>query len=227
MYPSRDHLVIFDADGTIIDAFGAVTAAFAEMGMELGDFERFQRRRRLFKYLGGLREFPANLKKQLGRQQRRELLDRVTEIYRDEACLYPGIGDLLHDLLAAPNIRVGLVTRNLTHDPEITLGRLFNRHNIDLGAFDHVAHVGLSEDKAPFFRQARERFGLNPARCCACGDEVKDYLAAFATGFRPFVVSYGLEGYRRLTEKFAIPAELVSQTPEDLCARLRHTMDLT
>ena len=55
------------------------------------DQERFQKRRNLFKYLGGLKEFPANLKKQIGKQKRKELIATLTTIYREEAQLYPGI----------------------------------------------------------------------------------------------------------------------------------------
>ena len=41
----RQHLVILDADGTTIDAFGAINRTFARHGMNLGDLERFQKRR--------------------------------------------------------------------------------------------------------------------------------------------------------------------------------------
>ena len=46
MYPSRDRLVILDADGTLIDTFPVVQAAFAQHGMDIGDVLRFQRRRK-------------------------------------------------------------------------------------------------------------------------------------------------------------------------------------
>jgi len=46
MYRSRDRLIIVDADGTVIDAFCAIGTAFARHGMNLGDLERFQKRRR-------------------------------------------------------------------------------------------------------------------------------------------------------------------------------------
>ena len=65
MYTSKDRLVIFDADGTLIDSFHAVGLAFEQHGMDIGDLHRFQRRRKLLKYLGGLREFPKNLRRQL------------------------------------------------------------------------------------------------------------------------------------------------------------------
>lgn len=138
-YPNRDQLVIFDADGTTIDAFHAIEQSFLRHGMAIGDLERFQRRRKLFKYLGGLREFPNNLRQQFGKQNRKRLLETLTDFYRDEAVLYPGIAALLQTLIATPHVRIGMVTRNVTIDPEQTLRRLFARHAIDIDAFDHFA----------------------------------------------------------------------------------------
>ena len=55
MYSNSERLIIFDLDGTIIDAYSAIDQAFSIHGMELGDLERFQKRHNLFKYLGGLK----------------------------------------------------------------------------------------------------------------------------------------------------------------------------
>jgi phosphoglycolate phosphatase len=226
MYRSRDRLIIIDADGTVIDAFSAIGAAFARHGMDLGDLDRFQKRRNLFKYLGGLKEFPRNLAKHFGKNSRKELLASLTEVYREEARLYPGLAGLIRDLLAAPDIRVGMVTRNVTHEPEITLARLFARHDLDIGRLDFLHYVPLRQDKTPYFKAARERLDINPARAFACGDEHKDYSAAQAAGMHPFIVAYGFENLVRLTRKFAIPAEVISPTPQAFSARVRHALDL-
>src|SRR5450631_2276233 len=113
-FKNAERLVIFDADGTTIDAFHAIEMAFLRHGMNIGDIDRFQKRRKLLKFIGGLREFPTNLRRQFGKQSRLQLRETLTEIYRHEACLYPGIEVLLHTLLEDPSIRVGLITRNVT-----------------------------------------------------------------------------------------------------------------
>ena len=141
MYRSNERLIIFDADGTIVDAFSAIDQTFSKHGMELGALERFQKRRNLFKYMGGLKEFPFNLKQQLGKQSRKKLLATLTDVYRNHAQLYPGVADLIRTLIAATGIRVGLVTRNITNEPELTLRILLARHDIDLDAMDYMAHV--------------------------------------------------------------------------------------
>lgn len=226
MYSNSEKLIILDADGTIIVAFHAIDQTFSTHGMELGDLERFQKRHHLFKYLGGIKEFPSNLKKQLGTQSRKELLATLTDVYRDEAKLYPGIADLIRTLIAEPGVRVGLVTRNITHEPEQTLRKLLARHGIDLDALDFMTHVPLGQEKTAAFKAARSRFDINPARSFACGDEHKDYKAAMAAGMHVFMVSYGFEGHARLTEKFQVPEEVISRTPEALCARVLHALDL-
>lgn len=226
MYRSRDRLVVFDADGTTIDAFDAIETTFRRHDMDIGDAERFRKRRKLFKYLGGLRELPNNLRRQFGKQSRKQLLATLTDVYRNEACLFPGIRELVSTLVDTPGIRVGLVTRNVTIEPQETLRQLFRRHDIDTAAFDYIACISLREDKAGPLRAARLEFDINPARAYACGDEHRDYAAALACGVHPFIASYGFEDADRLIGDFGVPAEVVADSPGELAARLLHALDL-
>ncbi len=225
MYNSK-RLVILDADGTTIDAYSAIEATFSRHGMVLGDEESFQKRRRLFKYLGGIREFPSNLKKQVRTKSRKQLISTLTEVYREETRLYPGVAPLINALIDAPDIVVGVVTRNMSNDPEETLRQLFHRHGIDIDALDFLIHVPLKHEKTSTFRAIRERFAVNPALAYVCGDEHKDFLAANAAGMHPFMVSYGFEDHKRLVKKFDVPEEIISRTPEELCARIYHALQL-
>lgn len=226
IFPNRDKLMIFDADGTIIDAFSAIETTFAAHGMDIGELQAFQKRRKLFKYLGGLKEFPVNIKKQLGKKSRQGIITTLTQVYREEASLYEGVADLIKQLLATKGIRLGLVTRNVSQEPEITMTRLFARYDIDLAQFDYFAHVPMRDSKSKFFQEARNQFHINPARAFACGDEHKDYASALTAGLHPFVVSYGFEDHQRLTEKFAIPEAIISRSPREMCERVKHALDL-
>ncbi|GAB3439051.1 HAD hydrolase-like protein [Massilia solisilvae] len=226
MFNSRKRLVILDADGTTIDAFPAIEAAFSQHGLTLGDEINFQKRHHLFKYLGGVKEFPSIVRKNIRPGSRAKIVDTLTEVYRSEARLYDGIADLIRALIAAPDVMVGLVTRNITRQPLQTLGQLFRRHDVDLEALDFIAHVPLSETKTDQFRALRKRFDINPALAYVCGDEHKDYVAAVKTGMHPFMVSYGFEDHNRLTSRFDIPVEVISRTPDELCRRVRHALAL-
>jgi phosphoglycolate phosphatase len=215
-----------DADGTLIDAFAAIDKAFSHHGMNIGDLERFQKRRNFFKYIGGLKEFPRNVAKQLGKVSRKNLLATLTDVYREEAQLYPGMATLMRDLQNSPHIRVGMVTRNITKEPITTLARLFARHDLDVGRLDFLQHIPLRQEKTAYFKLLRERLDINPARAYACGDEHKDYIAAISAGIQPFIVSYGFEDFTRLTNKFGIPAAIISATPAAFSANVRHGLGL-
>jgi phosphoglycolate phosphatase len=224
---SADKLVILDADGTLVDAFRAMEMAFALHEMDIGDLERFQKRRKLFKYLGGLREFPKNLRKQFGKQSRKRLLDSLTDIYREEARLYPGFAALLKGLIAAPHIRVGIVSRNITHEPEQTFRLLLARHGIDATGLDFICCLPLREDKCETFKKIRRELAINPACCFVCGDEFRDYTAATGAGMHPFIASYGFEDYERLSVGFDVPVEVISRTPAELIGRLSHALNVS
>ena len=220
-------LVIFDADGTTIDAFHAIEVAFLRHGMDIGDIDRFQKRRKLFKFIGGLREFPTNLRHQFGKQSRKRLRETLTEVYRHEACLYPGIEKLLLTLLDDPEINVGLITRNVTIEPQQTLKYLFQRHGIDTDRLDFFACIPLKEEKSEYMKRARQLLEINPACSFACGDEYSDYRAAISSGMHPFVVSYGFEDNLRLTKKFKVPIEVISKTPAEFVGRLSNALNLS
>lgn len=226
MYTSRDRLVIFDADGTLIDAFPAVDLAFSRHGMDIGDLGRFQRRRKLLKYLGGLREFPKNLRRQLDKDNRQQLKHTLTDIYRSEAQLFPGAAALLRTMIERPDLRVGIVSRNVTIEPEVTLATVLARHEVDAGGLDFIRCIPLGDEKLPQFRAVREHFGINPARSYACGDEYRDYTAALGAAMHPLIVSYGFEDHGRLTDDFGVPAEVISRTPGEFVQRVRHALDL-
>lgn len=226
LYSNPKRLIILDADGTTIDAYNAIEKAFVHHGMDLGGEESFQKRHNIFKYLGGLKQFPSNLRKNITKHNRKQIVETLTEVYRNDAVLYPGIAGFIRTLMAEPNVIVGMVTRNITNEPLETLRQLFARHDVNIDEFDFLVHVPLEEKKTPHFRQIREQFSINPARSGVCGDENKDYVAAINTGMHPFMVSYGFENYSRLTKKFEIPEEVISKTPGELVERVFHALDI-
>ena len=219
-------MVVFDADGTLVDAFRVVEQSFTEHGMDIGDLGRFQRRRKLLKYIGGLREFPRNLRRQFDKATRKRIKHTLTEVYRAQAQLFPGMAELLSQLIVAPGIRVGIVSRNVTIDPEQTLAIVLGRYGIDASGLDFLRCIPLGEEKSPAFRALRGEFGINPLRTLACGDEYKDYAAAQAAGMPALVAAYGFEDYERLADAYGIPGELIARTPEELAGRVRHAFDL-
>jgi len=226
VYKSHKRLVILDADGTTVDAYSAIEEAFSRHALTLGDEESFQKRHHLFKYLGGLKEFPSFIRKNILKEGRDKIVDTLTEVYRTEAHLYPGIAQLIQSLIESPDVVVGMVTRNITNDPLETLRHLFRRHDIDVNELDFLIHVPLSEKKTAQFRLTRKHFDINPACSYVCGDDHRDFHAAVYSGMHPFMVSYGFEDYDRLTAKYDVPDEVISRTSSELCERIRHALEL-
>lgn len=221
---SRERLIILDADGTIIDAFGAIEKTFGVNGMDIGDLDRFRKRHHMFKYLGGIKEFPKNLRKQVTKEKRKKLLRTLTEVYREEASMYGGMVEMIHCLQERSDVRLGVITRNITVKPLKTLRLLFRRHDIDPEQFDFLVHLPLKEDKVDRFRKIRARFNINPMLSYACGDEIKDYRAAIRSGMHPLMVSYGFDDYLRLYKKYDVPKEIISHSPAELSERLLHAL---
>ncbi|MES9973747.1 MAG: HAD hydrolase-like protein [Candidatus Thiodiazotropha sp.] len=220
-------LIILDADGTTVDAFKAINMAFKAHNMNIGDIQRFQDRRKIFKYIGGLKEMPINLRKQLKEKQRSALINTLTEIYREQARLFDGMGWLINRLVTQPDLRVGMITRNITIEPEKTLRKLYRRNGVDDSGLDFLIHLPLRKQKLTAFQAIRESLKVNPARAYATGDEKCDYMAAVGTGMHPFMVSFGFESYRRLTKKIGVPAVLISRQPHELKQRILHALDLS
>jgi phosphoglycolate phosphatase len=221
---SEQRLVVLDADGTTLNAFDAIEKTFSHHRMALGDLERFQKRHNIFKYLGGLKEFPSNLRKQINKIQRRALIDTLTQVYREEATLYNAMAAMIQRLIDEPRVRVGVVSRNITLEPVATLKYIYRRNGVDPDGFDFFVHLPLKQDKAGSFRDIRDRLNVNPACSYACGDERKDFSAALACGMHPFMVSYGFESFLRLERRIGVPRELISVSPEQLRDRLLHAV---
>ncbi|WP_316367612.1 HAD family hydrolase [Candidatus Thiodiazotropha sp. CDECU1] len=223
----QHRLIILDADGTTIDAFEAINMAFSAHNMDIGDIQRFQGRRKIFKYIGGLKELPKNLRKQLKEKQRTDLIVTLTEIYREQARLFEGMGGMINRLIAQPDLKVGMITRNITHEPEKTLRKLYLRNGVDVTGLDFLIHLPLRKQKLTAFQAIRESLQINPARAYATGDEKCDYVAAVGSGMHPFMVSFGFESYQRLTRKIGVPAALISRQPLELKQRVLHALDIT
>jgi phosphoglycolate phosphatase len=134
---------------------------------------------------------------------------------------------MINRLIAQPDLRVGMITRNITNEPEKTLYKLYQRNGVDVGGLDFLVHLPLKQHKLAAFESIRESLKINPARAYATGDEKCDYVAAIGSGMHPFMVSFGFESYQRLTKKIGVPAVLISRHPSELRQRILQALDIS
>jgi phosphoglycolate phosphatase len=137
------------------------------------------------------------------------------------------MGGMINRLIAQPDLKVGMITRNITNEPEKTLRALYQRNGVDVSGFDFLIHLSLKQQKLKAFQAIRESLKINPARAYATGDEKCDYVAAIGSGMHPFMVSFGFESYQRLTKKIGVPDALISRQPLILKQRILHALDIT
>jgi len=129
----------------------------------------------------------------------------LTDIYREEADLYPGIRQLIERLIREPMLRVGIVTRNITFEPGETLRILLPTQWCG-SRQPRLLPTHPAQGRQDPALQGHPRTVPDQSRPgYACGDEKKDFVAALSTGMHPFIASYGFEDYERLTERIGVP----------------------
>lgn len=216
----RSTIVLFDIDGTLIDAGGAGRAA-----MELA-FEEVAGRRDVggFKYGGmtdvaiarqGLREVGKDEPSHVARLLERYLAYLEHHIARTERFrVLPGVTAILDRLATEPHLEVGLGTGNLVRGAELKLSRGALWHRFHFGGYgsDHeerpmLLRHGVERGRARLHHRGRG----HEERVVVIGDTPKDVSAAHAIGATCVAVA---TGHFTVEELRATGAELVVDTLE-------------
>lgn len=217
---TRTALVVFDFDGLLVDSYRLLSDTFAHFGLDVGDADRFRHRRKFLKYLGGGRELVRNFVA-LSLPKKKKIRARLTEEYVTNGRIYPEFAPLLNELIAHPALHVGIVSRNFTHTPGLTIRAVLRNSDIDERDLDFMIPVPVGAKKVDVLeamRSPRYRASL------LCADEVGDYKAATETGYDALMASYGFDSRERLLKEAGVPAVQVFDTPADLAQQLRRRL---
>ncbi len=210
--------VLFDLDGTLLDTLedlaSAVNAALAEDGLPVHPIDHYR-------YAVGegaenliRRSLPAGLPKV--DEKVPELLARFKEIYADnlvvKTCLYPGIAELLDELVGR-----GIVLGILSNKPDtftrvLVEGPLLDRWSFAF-AMGQRPEWPRKPDPAPA-REAARVMSLSPSEILYVGDTATDMKTAVAAGMYPLGVLWGFRGEEELRTSgaqslIAHPSELL------------------
>ncbi|MEM7542423.1 MAG: hypothetical protein AAF384_12700 [Pseudomonadota bacterium] len=205
-------LVVLDFDGFLVNSYRLLASAFDELGLDVGDETRFKNRRKFLKYVGGGKEFLSNLAT-FSLPKKREVRKVLTEIYRSEGSIYPPFTTLMNEMLARPDLHVGIVSRNYTLEPGPTMRAVLSNSGIDQQALDFVIPVPAGAKKHDVLLAMRSsNFDIS----LFGGDEVGDFRAALATGYEALIASYGFDDRRRLIEHGHVPEENIFVSPDEV-----------
>ena len=206
----KETLVVLDFDGLLINSYELLNITFKHFGLDVGDIERFQNRRKFLKYVGGGKELIGNLVN-LSLPKKKLIRKKLTETYCAVGQIYPEFTDLINDMTDNPDIHVGIVSRNFTHHPGNTIRQVLRNSKINETALDFVIPISAGAKKINILEGMKStayRTSIFAA------DEISDYEAASLTGYDTILMaSYGFDTRERLQKKGNIPKKIIYETP--------------
>ena len=218
----KDRLVVLDFDGFLINSYRLLQITFEHFGLDVGDEERFRHRRKFLKYLGGGKEFLRNLV-YYSLPRKKNFRRLLTDIYQERGYLYPEFVPLLNSLIAAPDLHVGVISRNYTCNPGLTIRAVLRNSGVDEKDLDFVIPVGVGVKKHAVLEAMRS---TRYRECLFGGDEVGDYRAAAESGYESIIMaSYGFDNRKRLLNTGQVPDAIIFDTPRQLAGALSRRLN--
>jgi len=217
----KETLVVLDFDGLLINSYKLLKITFMHCGLDIGDEDRFQNRRKFLKYVGGGKELIGNLVK-LSLPKKKLIREQLTETYWNEGEIYPEFTTLINDMIDSPDVHVGIVSRNFTLHPGKTIRQVLRNSKVNEGAIDFIIPISTGVKKGNVLEGMKSPSYKN---CIFAADEISDYRAAYETGYNKiFMVSYGFDTKERLIEKGGIPEEIIFDSPKKLQKKIHKTL---
>ncbi len=213
----KDTLIVLDFDGLLIDSYQLLKDTFEQLGLDVGEEDRFKNRRKFLKYIGGGREIVNNLVK-ISLPKNRVIRDTLTENYMEHGQVFPEFIDVINEAVDCPAIHIGIISRNFTSHPGLTIRQVLRNSRINEAAMDFIIPVSVGAKKISVLEGMR---GDSYKHCIFAADEIGDYRAAVETGYdKILMASYGFDHRERLIEKGGIPEKIIFESPARLAKKL-------
>jgi len=217
---AKDTLVVLDFDGFLVNSYQLLKVTFEQFGLDVGDEERFRRRRKFLKYLGGGKEMIRNFVRAT-LPKKKKIRERLTDEYVENGRVFPEFVPLLNELIGSPAAHVGIVSRNFTYTPGLTIRAVLRNSGVEEKDLDFLVPIPVGVKKGDVL----EAMKSSRYRTCLFGaDEVGDYRAASETGYDSVMASYGFDSRRRLIDVAKVPEEHIFDSPRALVEGLRERL---
>jgi phosphoglycolate phosphatase len=223
MQPRKRVLVVLDFDGFLVDSYSILRETFAEFGLDIGDVDRFRHRRKFLKYMGGGKEFLGNLVSYT-LPKKKKIREKLTEVYMEEGRIYTPFVGLLNRMIDDPWCHVGIISRNFTRDPGITIRKVLYNSGVNETDLDFIIPIPVGVKKHEVLqgmkstRYTRSVFGA---------DEIGDFRAASETGYDTIIMaSYGFDNRNRLIKQGEVPGNMIFDSVKEVAAQLESCLPL-
>ena len=217
---SKETLVVLDFDGLLINSYDLLKKTFNHFGLDVGDENRFQNRKKFLKYIGGGKELINNLVS-LSLPKKKMIRQQLTETYCNEGRIFPEFTGIINDMIDSPDIHVGIVSRNFTHHPGHTIRQVLRNSKITETAMDFIIPISVGVKKINVLEAMK---ASSYKKCIFAADEISDYRAAYESGYNTILMaSYGFDTKDRLIEKGKIPEKIIFDSPKKLAKKLNKT----
>lgn len=208
---------MLDFDGFLLNSYELIRITFESFGLDVGNESRFKNRRKFLKYIGGGKELLGNLVS-LSLPRKKEIRHALTDTYLESGVIYNEFCTVLETMIEEPNINVGIISRNFTHNPGSTIRAVLDNSGIDEKGLDFVIPIPVGIKKTDVLEGMKSPHYV---KCIFGGDEIGDYRAAIETGYDPIMIaSYGFDDKSRLIKRGRIPKELIFDSPSILASAL-------
>jgi phosphoglycolate phosphatase len=209
-------LIVLDFDGLLLNSYGLIERTFQDLDLDVGDETRFRNRRKFLKYFGGGRELLGNMAI-FALPKKKCLRERLTENYTNFGRVFDVFVPFFNACIDAPEIHIGVVSRNFTLHPGRTIRKVLENSGVDHPGLDFVIPLPVGVKKTSVLEAMRTHRYRD---CVLAGDEVGDYMAAVAAGYTPVIASYGFDDSQRLADRTGMPLSALFANPEDLAMHL-------
>jgi len=209
-------LVVFDFDGLLVNSYALIRETMAAFGLDVGAEDRFKNRRKFLKYFGGGKEIMTNLVN-FALPKTRKLRATLTDCYRERGEIYAAFKPALNELIGNPGVHCGIVSRNFTFEPGLTMRAVLRRSGVEESDLDFVIPIPIGTKKTDVLAAMHASRYFSSV---LCADEIGDYRAANSVGYECLIGSFGFDTRERLVKHGEVPDHAIHDSPEDLVRAL-------